>query len=151
VAVKKGGFMKSNILGMVLLVAAMSSTAAALGGKTPPTNNGSGYIQCAWYDLGKHEEHGNHLSEGECRQAHGTCQERCFDFEQVCTVEGVVIEIVQGSDGKPQRKDVITLFKGRDRDHRRAREMALRDCDYSYPRQDSCRVQSCSEEAIRIR
>lgn len=142
-------------LATAILVTSLSSN--ALSGKTPPRNDGSGNVQCAWYDSGKKEEHGPHLTQDECLKHHGSCSQRCFVYENVCTVEGLRVEFetvretVNGQiHERTQRKDVLTSYTGRHRDEFRAREIADRECLMAFPRQDSCRQKSCYEDAVRV-
>ena len=148
-----------QLSGLFLVAAVLitSLSAKALSGKNPPRNDGSGSTQCAWYDSGKKEEHGNHLTLDECNKHHGNCSQRCFVYEQVCSVEGLRVEfetISQTVNGqiiqRTERKDVTRTFTGRHRDQFRAREIADRECLMAHPRQDSCRMQSCHEDAVRV-
>lgn len=144
----------------LFLVAAVLVTSLfsnALSGKNPPRNDGSGSTQCAWYDSGKKEEHGNHLTLDECKAHHGSCSQRCFVYEKVCSVQGLRVEfetIRQTVNGqiieRTERKDVLTNYSGRHRDEFRAREIADRECLMAFPRQDSCRNQGCHEDAVRV-
>ena len=144
------------ILAVAVLLASLASD--ALSGKTPPRNDGSGNTQCAWYDAGSTEEHGPHLTQDGCLQSgHGRCDQRCYVYESVCSVEGLRVEFVtvrQTVNGqiieRSERKDVLTSYTGRHRDEYRAREIADRECLTAFPRQDSCRQKSCSEDAIRV-
>ena len=137
--------MNHVITGLVFL-SCMNSM--ALSGKTPPTSNGSGASQCAWYDSGKTEEHGPHLNEQDCKNRHSSCQERCFSYQQVCQAEG---SRVDRTNGQVSGKDILTTYSARDQDIYRAREMALNRCYTDYPRQDNCHITSCTEESSRIR
>lgn len=141
----------NKLNGLIIVISVMAAlTSNAMSGKTPPRNDGSGNMQCAWYDSGKTEEHGNHLTLEECnRSGHPSCSQRCFVYENVCKVDGIRIEIATDKDGKPVRRDVVTSYSGRHRDQFRAREIADRECLMAFPRQDSCRQSGCHEDAIR--
>lgn len=138
---------------LVTLTLLLSVSSFATSGKTAPRNNGSGVEQCAWYDAGKYEEHSPHLTQQECvASGHGSCSERCFVYVQVCSAEGVRIEIGKDAQGNPVRKEVTQSFSGRDRDYRFAEEQAMRSCQNSWsPRYDFCRPKGCHEEADRTR
>jgi len=141
--------MKAVIVGLVLLA---GINVFALSGKTPPASNGSGGVQCAWYDGGKYEEHAPHVSQQDClNSGHASCEERCFTYTQVCTVEGVHNEYVKDDKGNPVMKNISMNFVGRDQDLWRAQEEAMHDCRMSSVQQDTCRLSSCTEEANRIR
>ena len=141
-----------NKLNGLIIVASvfMGLSANALSGKNPPRNDGSGNVQCAWYDSGKKEEHGNHLTQDECLASHGSCGQRCFVYEQVCSVEGLRVEFITNKEGKVERRDIRTSFSGRHRDEFRAREIADRECLMAFPRQDGCRPMGCHEDAVRV-
>lgn len=124
----------------------------ALSGKTPPVSNGSGGVQCAWYDGGSYEEHAPHITQQDClASGHASCDERCYTYEQVCTVEGVHNEFVKDAAGNNVMKNIVNTFTGRDRDLWRAQDLAMQSCRYSSVRQDTCRITSCTEEAHQVR
>ena len=136
-----GGKNMNKLNGLIIAVSLMAGlSASALSGKNPPRNDGSGNVQCAWYDAGSTEEHGPHLTLDECNRAgHPRCDQRCYVYDSVCRVDGIRIEIASDKDGKPVRRDVVTSFSGRHHDEFRAREIADRECLLAFPRQDSCR------------
>ncbi len=147
---KRGGKVKLHAalaLGLFLYW----SNVNALSGKTPPRNDGSGSIQCAWYDSGKKEEHGIHHTEQDCKAHHGSCSERCFVYESVCKVEGIRVEFEKTADGKIERKELKTEFRGQHRDEWRAREIADRECLTASPLQDRCLSTGCYEDAVRVK
>ena len=139
-----------SVFASLILLSCLSSF--AMSGKTPPSNNGSGGVQCAWYDSGKHEEHSAHISQQSCLDSgHGSCSERCYTYDQVCTVVGVHNEYVKDSAGNNVMKNISTNFTGRDRDLWRSQESAMHACRMSSVAQDSCNLSGCSDVANRIR
>lgn len=143
--------MKSIITAAFISVSFVSLNGLALSGKTPPRNDGSGSIQCAWYDSGKKEEHGIHHTKEECSAHHGSCSERCFVYESVCKVEGIRVEFITNKEGKVERKETKSDFRGQHKDEWRAREIADRECLSAHPIQDRCMPAGCHEEAVRVR
>lgn len=139
-----------QLFASIILLSCLNSL--ALDGKSAPRSNGSGGVQCAWYDAGSHEEHAPHISQQDClASGHGRCDERCYTYDQVCSVEGSHREYVKDQAGNNVMKDIITRFSGRDRDLWRAQEIAIHNCHMSSVYQENCRITSCTEEANRVR
>lgn len=146
-----GGIMKHTLL-VSSLIMFVGLNVFATSGKTPPSNRGDGSIQCAWYDSGSTEEHGPHITQQECLSSgHGSCQERCFTYDQVCTTEGITHEVKLNDKGEQVVREIKTSFEGRAIDIWTSREISRSRCLQAWPRQDSCLVQSCHEEANRVR
>lgn len=139
-----------KVFASLILLSCLSSF--AMSGKTPPSSNGSGGVQCAWYDGGSYEEHSPHISREDCiRSGHASCNEQCYTYDQVCSVEGSHREYVKDEKGNPIMKDILQQFSGRDRDMWRAQDQAMQSCRYSGIRQDTCRITGCHEEANQVR
>ena len=143
--------MKSIITAAFISVSFVSLNGLALSGKTPPRNEGSGSIKGAWYDSGKKEELWIHRTKEECSAHHGSCSERCFVYESVCKVEGIRVEFITNKEGKVERKETKSDFRGQHKDEWRAREIADRECLSARPIQDRCMPAGCYEEAVRVR
>lgn len=145
----KGMKMKVSSL-LILMSLSFASISFGMGSKLPPSGDGSGRLQCAYYDTGSHEEHGYHSSRQECeKKHHGNCEERCFSYSTTCEYEGVRTEYVRDQFGNSQRQEVRQTYSVTDRDEYIARNEARRSCDYAYPRNDYCSLKSCSEDARR--
>ena len=142
-----GEYMCRLIMGIIFI---SSSISFGMGSKLPPIGDGTGRPQCAYYDTGSHEEHGNHSSLEDCqRHHHGKCEQRCFSYSTTCEVEGVRTEYVRDQFGNYQREQVRNVYTASARDEYDARNEARRACEYAYPRNDFCSVKRCDEDARR--
>jgi hypothetical protein len=135
----------------IFSMSAVSTAAFGASGKLPPANDGSGRMQCAWYDAGSTEEHGPHQDQQECLALHhGKCNQMCFEYIQSCQVEGIhsVRELVSGQE---TLREVRRTYRGEGFDRYQAQDIGYRSCYQDYPHNESCRVTTCTEDSRRVR
>ncbi len=121
--------MKTLILSLFAFVFSVFILSQAEAGGGGSSDRGSYY--CAAFDNGWEEHSGGHDTCGECKSAHGQCDERCYQKTYTCKAEGT------DREGNKSVSEGYSDFSESD-----ARNQALNRCSY---RSNNCRIDSCSD------